>query len=320
MNNTSSKRTGNYRRKWNTERIISYIKENDLNVELLSEYEDMYTKMKFRCKCGNIYSTTLHEFTNKKFPKIQCNSCGRKRPNNSNKITCSYIRKYLSDNNYTCKLLSDTFESVDTKLKFQCECGNLFYASWSNIKKMKGYCKQCSFQSVTHDDFINRIRDYLDRFEILNEYQNGDTNISIKCKCCNNIFKQSARHILERGIFCNVCNGSKGEQAISDYLKKNNILYFSQYKFKDCKFINELPFDFYLPKLNTCIEYQGQQHYYPVDFFGGEKTFDIQKKRDGIKKDFCQLHNINFIEISYKNFDSIKEILDNALLLRKGVV
>lgn len=314
-----TKRKGNYRRKWNTEKIISYIDENNLQVELLSEYEDMYAKMDFRCKCGNIFSTNFHEFTNRKFPKVQCNSCGRKKPNDSNKITCSFIKKYLLSHDYTCKLLSNNYKDVDSKLKFQCECGNIFYASWSNIKHMKGYCKKCSFQSITHTDFMNKIRDYLDRFEILNKYQNGNTNISIKCKNCNNIFTQRARHILDRGIYCNICNASKGEQVIADYLNKKGVLYFSQYKFKDCKNIKELPFDFYLPELNICIEYQGQQHYQPVDFFGGLKTFNLQKKRDEIKKDFCKSHNIELIEIPYTDFDNIKEILCN-IFSKRGVV
>lgn len=30
-----------------------------------------------------------------------------------------------------------------------------------------------------------------------------------------------------------------------------------QHKFKNCRDIRPLPFDFYLPKLNTCIEYDG---------------------------------------------------------------
>lgn len=168
---TSTKRHGDYKRKWNTDVLRKFIKDNNIEVELLSEYTDMYTKMKFRCKCGNIFETSLHEFNNKKFPKRQCNQCGRKKPNGISKITCDYIRKFLIDNSYTCKLLSATYHGCDEKLLFECECGKAFYASWSNIKHMKGYCKECSFKFISNDVFINRLSKYLDMFEIIDEYK-----------------------------------------------------------------------------------------------------------------------------------------------------
>ena len=43
-------------------------------------------------------------------------------------------------------------------------------------------------------------------------------------------------------------------------------------------------FDFYLPELNTCIEFNGLQHYTPITYFGGENEFNKLKIRDEIKK------------------------------------
>lgn len=42
---------------------------------------------------------------------------------------------------------------------------------------------------------------------------------------------------------------------------------------------NTLPFDFYLPYYNTCIEYDGVQHFKPIDYFGGEKEFELRKNK-----------------------------------------
>ena len=54
---------------------------------------------------------------------------------------------------------------------------------------------------------------------------------------------------------------SKSEKYIANYLSFQNILFEQEYIFPDCRDINPLPFDFYLPDYNTCIEYDGQQHF-----------------------------------------------------------
>ena len=79
-----------------------------------------------------------------------------------------------------------------------------------------------------------------------------------------------------------------------------------------------LSFDFYLPDFNLCIEYNGHQHYRPVNFGGisdkkAQKKYDAQIHRDQIKRDFCNKNNIKLIEIPYWNFDNIEEILEREL-------
>ena len=36
------------------------------------------------------------------------------------------------------------------------------------------------------------------------------------------------------------------------------------------------------------IEYDGQQHYKPIEKFGGEKAFEKTKFRDVIKNNYCK--------------------------------
>lgn len=74
VNNKKKKRSGNYKRKWDTKTCKQFIRDSNIDVELLSEYIDSYEKMIFRCSCGNIFETNWHEFNNKKFPKRQCNN------------------------------------------------------------------------------------------------------------------------------------------------------------------------------------------------------------------------------------------------------
>lgn len=94
-------------------------------------------------------------------------------------------------------------------------------------------------------------------------------------------------------------------------IRLNKFVY--QKRFDDCCDKRVLPFDFYIPSTNTCIEYQGRQHYMPVKVFGDEKDFELRKKHDEIKKKYCKDNNINFLEIPYTEFKNIGKILENSL-------
>jgi hypothetical protein len=56
-------------------------------------------------------------------------------------------------------------------------------------------------------------------------------------------------------------------------------------------------FDIYIPELNIAIEYQGQQHYKPIDYFGGQEAFEQNKIRDKIKFDKCSEYNCTLIYV-----------------------
>ncbi len=61
----------------------------------------------------------------------------------------------------------------------------------------------------------------------------------------------------------------------------------------------QLSYDVYISKLRIAIEYQGKQHYEPVEIFGGEESFRRQKERDEIKQQLSQEHGIKLVYISY---------------------
>ena len=60
-----------------------------------------------------------------------------------------------------------------------------------------------------------------------------------------------------------------------------------------------MPFDFYLPELNICVEFDGIQHFKPIKYFGGEKTLKITQKHDKMKNEYCKENNIHLIRIKY---------------------
>ena len=116
-----------------------------------------------------------------------------------------------------------------------------------------------------------------------------------------------------RGDQCPFCASSKGEKAIKDWLDTNKVIYKREYKLGDCKSKRPLPFDFAIlndrEELLCLIEYQGRQHYQPIEYFGGLKSMLMVQNNDKIKKSYCESKNIPLLVIPFNEFDTI----DNQL-------
>ena len=71
--------------------------------------------------------------------------------------------------------------------------------------------------------------------------------------------------------------------------------------------------DLYIPSLRTAIEYQGIQHYRPVDFFGGEEALAQRQELDRLKKELCLENDVRMIEWPYSlepTIENIKKLLN----------
>ncbi|MGO3732056.1 MAG: hypothetical protein ACTJHC_02650 [Vagococcus sp.] len=65
------------------------------------------------------------------------------------------------------------------------------------------------------------------------------------------------------------------------------------------EWLSYLEIDVYLPKLKMGFEYQGRQHFEPVDFFGGEDKFKIQQSNDIKKERICKENNVKLFKVNY---------------------
>ena len=108
---------------------------------------------------------------------------------------------------------------------------------------------------------------------------------------------------------------SKGELCVKLWLEENNIEYIQQYTFDNCRDKQVLPFDFYLPTFNILIEYDGELHFYPIEYFGGQEKFERQQRHDKIKNEYCEKNNIPLLRIPYYKYNNIEEELNNFLFI-----
>ena len=146
-------------------------------------------------------------------------------------------------------------------------------------------------------------------------YINALTNVIIGCPVDGYFSQNPHNHLMGRG--CPICKTSKGEIKVAKTLKDKKIKYIKQKTFKDCinpKTNHRLLYDFYLPKYNILIEYNGMQHYHNAYFHnkGGNKTFKSQQYRDSLKKSYALSHGYKFLVIKYNN-KNIKKTITEAL-------
>jgi hypothetical protein len=117
-----------------------------------------------------------------------------------------------------------------------------------------------------------------------------------------------------KGRGCPICNEYKGEKIIREYLEKNSIYFKSQYKFK--KFFGIFDFVVKHSNFTGILEFNGEQHYYPVSFGSKKPDADLVKLIDNIKRDHrkirtCKKQKIPLFIIPYWDRDRIQEILDD---------
>lgn len=245
-----------------------------------------------------------------------------------------YVKEFIEINN--CKMLSTEYINSRKKINIQCWCGNTnWFIKFNDFYNGRRSCPKHGLEKQIKTLRENIIREngslkyhYPELCIEWNYDKNEDkkpedfsyssmARVWWKCIDCGYEWEASINQRTNSKTGCSMCQSSKGERKIKDTLISMGMVqsldFISQYRFKNCRNINSLPFDFYLPRYNLCIEYHGVQHYKSKLFFGGEAVFKEQKIRDTIKEKYCRENLINFCVISYRDYDKIEEILEQTL-------
>jgi len=237
------------------------------------------------------------------FIKSGCSGCnGRFKSNNEDFI--SKARLVFGDKYDYSKV---NYKTIRDDVKIICPLHGEFLKSPYRHLKGEG-CTKCSNKHrYSTLEFIDKAKEiHGDTYEYSKtKYTNTKDDVIITCKKHGDFLQPPKRHL--KGEGCPICNESKGEKYIRTLLDKYNIKFLPQKKFNDCfttstngyRKCYELPFDFYLPDYNACIEFDGKGHYEPILAHGGEISFTKGKERDQIKDDYCKKNNIKLIRIPY---------------------
>lgn len=224
------------------------------NCHLISkEYKNNNTKLEIQCSCGEVCERSFSKFKK----NSRCTKCSEKL---TRKHDYSYIKEYIEKFNY--KLLSQEYNGVDKHILIQCDKEHPPYkVKFGNFRSGK----RCPHCSRNYAPTIDEVKDFFLSIGytcLSDEYKNSKTKLDLICDMGHEI-KMTLGDI-KAGCRCSICNISKGERKISEYLDRNNISYiYDQPYFKDLISDrgNPLRPDFILEKEKIWIEYDGEFHY-----------------------------------------------------------
>lgn len=269
------------------------------------QYSAAFKPIIYKCnKCGKEYSL---DRANRLYDRKFLCSCEEIKENS---IIREGIQKFFNNNPQF--ILLNWNLKTNEKLKVKClECGEIFLKQASNCANIKqeSFCPGCgkNGNAVSEKELERRmIKNNKKDYKVI-EYKKWTSSMKVEHLKCHRQFSVLPHNFLKsRG--CPYCfkKISKGEQKILSFLTNNDISFEYQKKFKE---LGTKSFDFYLPKNNLLIEYNGEQHYKPLNCFGGKEKFEAQKKRDWEKENFAKVNGINLLVISYLDYDNIENIL-----------
>lgn len=264
-------------------------------------YTKSSDKIIVKCPEHGYFEVTYNNHFSK---KTGCRECKKKTQINFEK----FIEK--SKDKFGDKFEYHGYINNRTKMEIICPKHGKFNNSPQTHLMNEFGCKKCSKEfnlDIKEKEYIiesNILHTNLYNYDKV-KYEHYHKKVTISCTKHGD-FEQSF-HTHLKGHGCPTCSSSQGELEVENYLKYRGIDYIKEHSFEDCKNVNLLRFDFYLPKFNILIEYDGRQHFEEVEFFS--ESLDEVKKRDNIKNEYCVNNNIPLIRISYKQ--SVKEELDN---------
>lgn len=304
-------------RKRTHDEFIFDVREKSPNIIIIDRYTNGNSYVSVKCKkCGYTWNVIAKSLLR----GHGCPKCAR-----TLRKTHSEFVSEMSIINPQIEILG---KYVNQKTKILCRCkidGYVWEATPKRLLRGTG-CNVCvqKYRGLknsvhTHEDFIEKLSLKNPNVEVLEEYAGSKTKILCYCKVCGHKWSTAPVTLVrEDNSGCPKCSLSKGELKIDEKLKAKGIVNTPQKTFNNLVGLNGglLSYDFYLPKHNILIEYQGQYH---DGTLAGTTTqtnegFLKQQEHDRRKREYAKNNNIKLLEIWYWEFDKIEEILNKEIV------
>ena len=197
----------------------------------------------------------------------------------------------------------------------KCQCGNEIIVTSNKLRGKTTKSCGCLNKEVASEkaknsyiNLLNQKFGKLTPIECLGSNGKGAILWRCKCDCGNNNFITTSHHLTSGNTRSCGCLKSIGESNIAKILSENNIYFISQKQFENGIYEEtngKMRFDFYLPKFNRIIEFDGIQHFKSLGGWNDEKNLNLIKQRDNIKNEYCKKNNIPLVRIPYWERDNI---------------
>lgn len=299
------------------EEFLLEIKKLNPTYNILSEYINCDTNMVCHCNIHDIYfdSTPYNLLKG----KIGCELCRREKISRKHKRTKKDFESRLFDVNPNIDVVG---EYIQCKKHIECKCNihnEIFFMTPDHLIQGKTGCRQCIQNKYhisglkSHEQFMTEMKSIHPNIQVIGIYDGAKSRVDVLCMKCGHEWSPVASSLIS-GFGCPVCASSHGERRINAFLINHNIDFIPQKSFNALRGLGGglLSYDFYLPKYNMLIEYQGEFH----DGTAWQQTeidFLRQQEHDKRKKIYAKEHNIYLLEIWYWDYDNIEQILNDIL-------
>lgn len=223
----------------------------------------------------------------------------------------SFIDKANLKHNFKYCYSKMIYINGETPIEITCPIHGSFWKDPTSHWSMGVGCPTCSTKPIwkhTQDSFLKKALEYhgtLYDYSKVN-FINSDIKVTLICPIHKD-FKVTPKSHLVGKNGCPKCNRSKGEFKVACVLELLEIEFVEQKRFDNLRAY----YDFYLPKYNLCIEYDGSQHFHvyrqwqQLSKEQKIETFAKQQIRDKRKDNFCKQNQINLVRIPYTDFSKI---------------
>lgn len=236
------------------------------------------------------------------------------------KKTLDVVLRHCEERNL--KMLDEKLPDSKIKLNIECPTHGVFKINKHHLLSGIG-CSSCSNNKRNTQESVEKYvvsRGYILR----STYKNNKTKISLECKK-HGVFKVRYDNFKNLNHQCMQCSKetreSKGERECREIIEN---LTGKKFPTKRPKFLTNpetgysLELDGYCKEINLAFEYDGEQHFKPIEWMGGEEKFKQTQKLDKLKNDLCKSSKITLIRIPFtiKNIENYikRKLVENEII------
>lgn len=276
---------------------------------LSTTYINSNTKLEWECQFG-------HRWYNH-FAKVLygrwCPYCG-----GSKKRSIEYCQEIASKMNGSC--LSTIYINSKNKMRWKCDKHHVWNATLHDIVS-GAWCPYCAKRPIIGIVDCTNMAHKNNGICLSTTYINSKTALAWQCNS-GHVWSATYSNV-KRGTWCPECNkNNKIQTKLLEILRGifSNYYVISNYRGFEWLKVRKngagLEIDIYIPEIKLAIEYDGEQHFYPVKLFGGSKTFYRRKQLDKLKDKKIKEHPEDieyFIRFNYKE----KNMMTEEYILKK---
>lgn len=273
--------------------VLEKAQEVNPYIELLDDYKDLTTRMHCICTKHNHKTVkTMQDILNGQ----GCYYCGIEKLRKECTLSNEEVESRIHIRNPHVNLIK--YNGANEMSEWICTKHNKVFKKFFNtLTSHDSGCEECYKELIRNrdgmgqDEFDKRLSEVHPELKVIGSYINNSTPIEVFCTKHNYSYFSTPVSLLSRLTCCDKTRITYKEEAMCQLIESWGYKITRQKTFDGCKDTNVLKFDCYLDDYNVVIEYDGEQHFFPISFGAQSrdeaiKKYEYTKRHDEIKMNF----------------------------------